>query len=136
MNEDLKILWDLAIKEATKLREYATQEEKDNLSLNIEPHRATKCVYGLMTGNCFSKRAMDLINACCEKVYATNNKSVYPDECELNGTPSLLSRPEYRRITYYSPIEVIIFPRWGGQKAVNQLIPYIKGETDHIEIPE
>lgn len=51
--------------EALLLNQHTTQEEKDRLWYHrVITHSASKCIYGLMTGDCNNKRALELINKC------------------------------------------------------------------------
>jgi len=65
----LKKLIELVTKEAINLKANATQEELDNLNFNcLLPSDSTQCIYGQMTGNCDSKRAVELIRLSCKRV--------------------------------------------------------------------
>src|SRR5688500_3157974 len=53
-------------KEAEALRVHATKEERARLNLeDMRPTNISSCYYGLMTGNCYSQRAAELIHSCC-----------------------------------------------------------------------
>lgn len=57
-----------ARREIEKLRERATPRELSKLSIgNLEPDQNHRCIYGLMTGDCFSARAIDLIVQCASR---------------------------------------------------------------------
>lgn len=73
-----KVLKELVIKEAQNLRKFAYKSELARLSAeHIDAEHSEKCVYGQMTGDCFSNRANNLIIKCCEKVYkVVNNLSL------------------------------------------------------------
>ena len=55
--------------EIETIRTKATQEEKSKLNLStFEPTDAHTCIYGQMTGNCFSSRAHELTPKSYESV--------------------------------------------------------------------
>lgn len=65
----------LVIQEAKNLRKLATREEKDQLNLvTLNPRNEWKCIYGQMTGSCFSDRAEELIVKSCQRVYKFDPK--------------------------------------------------------------
>lgn len=116
---------ELVIEEATALREHATTEEKNNLNFNrLVPDNDYSCIYGQMTGYCFSRRASELIQKSCQKVYTAFKIPAYTTEQNLNGTPIGRERHEY-----WSPIEVFITGKRDDQEELNRrLIQFIKGE--------
>jgi hypothetical protein len=98
----LEKLIELTIKEATKLRKIATREEIDNLDiLRFDPSNTQKCIYGQMTGNCESLRAIELIIECNSRVL--NQREYYLGDVKLNGKPSHSHRYEY-----FTPLEMFI----------------------------
>lgn len=134
----------LVIKEATKLKELATPEELKKLRFsNLVSTSSRDCIYGQMTGNCYSNRAGVLITSCAEKVYSVDSdleyqaKSIY-DKVKPNGKPKLDEdggrfETEYE---WFSPIEVFInYNQWGDGTPVNsgRLIDFLKGETETLE---
>lgn len=115
----------LVKQEAENLKVHATQEELSNLSFDkLDPIQADKCIYGLMTGNCYSKRSIQLIELCCERVIV--DASGVSGSKVLNGSPS----KSYRR-SYWSPIEVYI-----AQDDFNSnnksLVAFLRSETDTL----
>lgn len=114
----------VVIKEAAYLKEFATKEELNKLDFNeLDPAHVNKCVYGQMTGNCTSERAIALIEQCALRVYEQVD---YPHQStKLNGSPVGLRRT-WANMAYYSPIEVWIdrnIPEFN-----KNLIAYLKGE--------
>lgn len=74
-------------KEAEALRVHATKEERDRLEFtSLTPTNTYGCIYGQMTGNCYSQRASLLIHACCVRYFKHN---VVP---ALFDTPSNMRR--------------------------------------------
>jgi hypothetical protein len=61
-------------KEAEALRIHATKEELSKLNMkNLAPRYYDQCVYGLISGDCFSVRASDLIFNCCPRFFKAND---------------------------------------------------------------
>lgn len=117
----------LVIKEAKVLKRRATKQELSILDINrLVPTSASHCIYGQMTGNCFSDRAIELIEKCASRVYRGDIVGVSQVERRhLNGTPKKKSRYEY-----WSPIEVFIAKN--DYKMNNRLIQFLKGEIKSL----
>ncbi len=120
----------LVKQEAENLKVHATQEELSNLSFDkLGPLNADACVYGLMTGCCYSTRATELINLCCERVIS--------DDSGVSSSRVLNRSPKTSiRTSYWSPIEVYIAQE--GQLISNNksLISFLKSETDTLTFNE
>lgn len=115
----------LVIEEATALREHATKNEISHLSFeNLEPSSKSECIYGQLTGDCYSPRATRLIEQCARRVYKGFHGVNITTKKDLNGSPINKSRYEY-----WSPIEVFIARENDDQEKLNaKLISFIKGE--------
>lgn len=128
-----KVLKELVIKEAQNLRKFAYKSELARLSAeHIDAEHSEKCVYGQMTGDCFSNRANNLIIKCCEKVYKVVNRfedENYIQKAKLNGAPHKVQGTD-RNHTYYSPIEKALITMTNKQK--QELVNYLKGETETL----
>lgn len=130
-------LKELVLEEATNLRKFATKEEIKQLDAStIDPSNIERCVYGQMTGTCYSERAIELIENCCSRVIeAANNPA---SSTKINGSPKTTKRFSDGRshqtftnsINYWSPIEVWIelYP-----PLVPKLISFIKGKRKTIQ---
>lgn len=126
-----KQLETLVKQEATNLRNNATSEEKANLNFSsLIPDWKDSCIYGQMTGNCYSFRAIALIKASCPHVYKSNNAGLDIEMADLNGSPM-----NEHRTDYWSPIELFIYDNRFAVNVQNnkRLIEYIKGETDELK---
>lgn len=123
---DKKIFVTLVKKEAKKLRNLCTKVEKNKLDFyNLAPQRKRSCIYGQLTGNCFSRRANNLIVECCERIIIgkLNTKRFH-----INGKPKPYSG--IKRIGNWSPIEAFIMYRKNTNNGNNKmLVSYLKGET-------
>jgi hypothetical protein len=127
----------LVVKEATKLRKEATESELGNLSIhlsNLDPDKRSRCIYGQMTGDCFSKRANKLIVKCAERVYSIDKDGIGSlfDNAKLNGKPK---KTKKRIGKYFSPIEMYIYLS-NSNKGKKALLQYIKGIKDTLEHSE
>ncbi len=110
------------MKEAKNLRKFAYPEELENLHLHIlDPDSIQNCVYGQMTGNCFSSRAKKLIEECCERVYNIGSPDNMLESATLNGSPKGRFRKEY-----WSPIEVFIYKNRKNKNILAKLVKLIK----------
>lgn len=110
----------LALKEATRLRKLATKEEKERLNIGqLDGNSSTYCIYGLMTDNCWSDRATELIKGT--KSPGINNLSTYLNSISLS--PKAVTNYHTRKFT---PLEVYIFRTTKSKQ--KQIIDYIKGK--------
>ncbi len=119
----------LVKKEAKNLRKLATPEELNQLNFDVlNPQSEYRCVYGLMTGHCFSDRANLLISECAPRVYihtpeAESDNSILAKK--LNGK---LKEPR-KEMIHWSPIETFIYKLKNQKSGANErLVKYIKGE--------
>jgi hypothetical protein len=111
----------LVIDEATKLREHATTEERGRLDFaTMIPHHVGYCIYGQMTGSCYSSRANDLLDLCTHP-YAHN-----PLHDDNLGENYCFGDGDSRA---FSPIEAYIV-RPGAENET--LIAYLRGERETL----
>lgn len=124
-----KVLNALVRKEAKNLIANTTPSERARLSIaNLVTQSARSCIYGQMTGDCYSERAVDLIELSCEKVYRRDHSDRISGV--LNGKPT----GSYR-MAYWSPIEIFIDIPLNQLNGNNKrLIAYLKGETKRLII--
>lgn len=117
----------LVKKEAAKLRSKATKEERNRLDFDrLRPSNVERCIYGQMTGGCFSPRAHDLIRSCTERTYV--GLLSYADGCIL-GRKLKLDMDGDRRAEQWSPIEIFIYNPENQKNGNNKaLVDYIKGK--------
>lgn len=128
-------------KEAQALRVHATKEERERLSIELlDPCRTDRCYYGLMTGNCNSGRAIQLIELCACRYIKDGAISFIAREgfkriqWGVNGEKVdnlLKSRKDWISEGHYSAIEAyILLP-----EALNaELIAFLRGETEMLEL--
>lgn len=127
------VMYELVKDEAKKLRKNATKSELKRLDFEeLDTQSSIRCVYGQMTGDCYSNRAKDLIVNSCKRVY----KDEYTKDlnnCRLNGKPNRNYRSVINTNNYFSPIEVFIDQPKNKTNGNNELlIKYLKGETKRL----
>lgn len=127
--EDIKEFKRLAYEEAELLIKHATKEERGQLRITqVNPDNIYDCIYGQMTGNCISARAVELIQKCAKRVFIPSEESekALSEACVLNGSPKKMPRggDYWEEFNYFSPIEVFIMK--GNKKEVVDLARYIK----------
>lgn len=130
-------------KEAEALRVYATKEEREGLDFEtFSPSNIGGCIYGQMTGDCYSHRAAILIRGCCVRYFKHN---VVPALFDVRSNMTRIqqhvdgetvsdfvkvrsnSSPESR----FSAIEAYIcLPEARNAN----LIAYLRGETETLEL--
>jgi len=131
--QDKKKLYPLVKKEAKALRAHLTQKEKDKLDFKfLDPDCPYTCVYGQATGDCYSKRAVDLIKKHCTKVYKVVTEEKILTNAVLNGTP-IGKKRTHTTVEFFSPIEIMIFQK-GQKRNTKKLIQYIKGEIKELTL--
>lgn len=113
-------LKDLVRQEADNLKIHATPEEIADLDFdNLMPEDTHNCIYGQMTGDCFDKRAVELLNLCAIP-YSSSNQSWIPCDSEFKTDGRAFSAIEVY-ITQYN--------------AKNEnLIAYLRGETNTLDL--
>lgn len=117
------------IAECVALREHATNEELGRLAYRIKAQDPDECIYGLMTGNCRSIRAKELIEICCK---ITVNNGAYDPRI---GVRSLLNniaevrRPFDSYLNYISALEAYIMLLDADIPAIQS---YLTGQTETL----
>jgi len=108
--------------EATHLREYATKTEKERLSFAcLRPSNISSCIYGQLTGNCSSERAIELAPKILDTWESIN---IGPSESIPYDNFKDL---KVEKGNYYTALEIYIMTKGSKRK---KLIEFIKGETD------
>jgi hypothetical protein len=127
----------LVIEEAKNLKKFATNKELGELFISaLNPLRDESCVYGLMTGDCTSKRANELITKCCSAVVLKTVSRVISDVSLVN-IPMSNHFAHLPRLTYWSPIEVFVARPQNKINGNNQtLIKFLKGEIKTLKFKE
>ena len=121
--EQTENLKELVREEAAKLREFATVEERGRLDFSkLDPGDSELCIYGQMdSSGCFGIRAIELLNLCA-KPYSRRLYALY-------AVDEQVFERSIRR--HFSPIEFYIAQSYAKNA---ELISYLKGETDILEL--
>jgi hypothetical protein len=123
----------LAEQEILKLREFATSHEISHLKAAlVDATETALCIYGLMTGDALSHRAMVLKTQCCP-VFVSNNKARLAVEAKYVTYADLVT-------AVLTPVEAfVVYGRDAAQhaistdrKAVTQVVAMLKGEIQKI----
>lgn len=131
--------------EIENIKKYATKEEKKKLdSFYFDPEDPNKCIYGLMTGYCRNDRAKFLISKCCVSIIENSfyaNLNIEYLKVDVRGDNELLIDAKSCRLDskddnhdglwYISSLEQYIMRSEANN---DQIISYIKGETDSLEL--
>jgi hypothetical protein len=137
IKHEQETLYNLTVIEATNLKANATPEELAKLdfsTLNVDTQ--DKCIYGQMTGKCYSERATELIILCATEVYKGREEwrketvtGLHQTRYQLGGKPYPV---EQRAFEYHSPMERFLF--WNRNPKVNNkiLIDFLQGRIDTL----
>lgn len=119
------------IDEATGLKTCATQEELKKLDFNnLRPQDRDRCIYGQMTGSCFSERATELLN-CCAVPYSSELE--YYRRTKHNSFTEV-NRQVYTKSKWvFSAIETYICKE---NAKSNNLIDYLKGVKETLTVED
>lgn len=126
--------------EAKALRLHATKEEINKLDFDyLDPHSASRCIYGQMTGNCISPRAVELIRKCCRSFFKIPVSGLPVDEgfsavSKYVDTEPVVDFVEDRKrgtfwMSYYSSMEIYIMLPEGKNE---NLIAYLRGDREDL----
>lgn len=113
--------------EARALKINATKEELDKLNFeSLSPHNRKHCIYGQMTDDCRSDRAVELITRCCKRFIRQSSDHGIPSNIDnviefVNGTES--ENPY--SVSYLSTIESYINMNFSKNE---NLIDYLRGD--------
>lgn len=131
MEIDKKELIKLVKSEAELLKIHATISEKKRLKYTrIVPMLSHRCIYGLLTGDCFSQRATDLLKLCAVP-YSSKVRSSH-HSFYLIDTNEKFMDGEFR---WFSPIEfgIVEFKEQGWAR---KIVDFILGKSDQLELIE
>jgi len=112
----------LALKEAEKLRKFATEEERVRLDFDkLLPDTTRRCIYGQMTGDCYGWRAFILLSKCCVPLSDSLRKDIISPYMPLFYAER--GRP-------FSPLE---YYTHNYPESNANIIALIKGETETLK---
>ena len=115
-------LKELVKQEAENLKKYALKKELKRLDFsNLYPQSYRACIYGQMTGDCYSKRAAELLNKCAQPYSGKVQKYLSPENKKFKDG----------FIRNFSPIEFYIAQDGAESEA---LINFLKGKSETLEL--
>jgi hypothetical protein len=123
-------------KEAEALRVHATKEELSKLDFeNLDYSDKKRCIYGLMTGDCFSLRSAMLIDKCACTHFDLITESVDEISAFVMDKPSDFVDKRscgsvFSSYTFSAIEQYICLPE---AKNAN-LIAFLRGETETLEL--
>tara|TARA_R110000796_G_scaffold38007_3_gene95994 strand:- start:120 stop:551 length:432 start_codon:yes stop_codon:yes gene_type:complete len=137
-----KTLYKKVVVEAKKLRGLLTTKEKERLKPNtLDPVQRTGCIYGQITGNCDSERAIELIKACTVSWYNYVIDMEYdshpPSSIKAERLFNIKGQHIYDKRNF-SPIELYISTSefMGDRVMRKSLTDYLKGKSETLLLPK
>lgn len=133
MAYDRQQLKTLVIEEAQKLLIHAMAEERGLLDfMNLSSKKIHRCIYGQMTGNCFSDRAVSLLSSCANP-YATDLYCEDQEDRVLDTSFKVGSERGQGYVSAFSPIEFYITT---PNSRNSTLIAFIRGERETLTVDD
>lgn len=111
--------------ELSNLKKHITAEEAANLNIEtFNGRNKNSCVYGQLTGNCCTKRAVELLNTCAKPFSGHTYRVEEPEAVFVRGL---------FRLNPYSHLEFLVYNngKWNAE-----ILAYLKGETETLPIFE
>lgn len=128
--------------EIENIKKFATDKEKQNLDFDsFNADSPTSCIYGQLTGDCESDRAIKLIRKCCKRYFHfliygidVDDEFTFKDIKEsVNGEkmPDKFDKNDFgiRNYEYHSLLEGFIKLKNANNK---NILSYIKGKTSKL----
>ncbi len=121
------------ISEIEALRIHASSEQKAKLDFDsFEPMSGEQCIYGQMTGDCFSAEAAKLIKKCSSKLVTFN--TYLKELSDLESYPKIEATEITRDNTeYYTLLEQFI-TMLEYNKYNQNILSYIKGTSRKLTL--
>lgn len=133
-----RFIWEVT-NEAVALRENATQAERGMLNLcTLSAVYTNRCIYGQMTGDCHSDRALELIEKCTPRYFEGGALTVYGslEEAIANANGTKVQRfKQMRKERYevhFSAIEIFISV--APDKKIESLVKYLRGDSNKLNV--
>lgn len=126
--------------EINMLKKHATKQELAKLNLGTFNYdHVNECIYGQMTGACYSKRAKKLMNLSCIRVMdlsgpfnSIRQVKISSKQFNVNGEYAKQTwESDGRNFNYMSALEGYIFTKDAN---ISGIIDYMKGETDTLKL--
>jgi len=123
----------LVAQEIRAIKKNTTKEEKKKLHLKtFDPQNSSNCIYGLMTGECRSKRAVSLIEKCCKGVISNNTVAPSIGYMKELTSIEMLKKKKITHTDYFSNLEAYIYD--APSQLNKQILGWIKGTTKTFPI--
>lgn len=125
----------LVIQEVTMLKQHATETELNRLDINnFNPNNERFCIYGLLTGNCFEERAVELLNTCTKPFTKVLDLDSYEDYVDFEDKIGVRStRQDFDDLGRdFSPLEFYIMQTTAENN--EKVFQYLKGEIEELDI--
>jgi hypothetical protein len=112
------------LKEVAAIREHATEEERLRLSSEtLKPSSSSNCIYGQMTGYCFSPRASTLIYQCAQPFSTMVTEYETPEHRRFSSkTQRVNTQRDFTALEFY----IVQAP----EHKVFEILSYLRGERD------
>jgi len=125
--------------EVEMLKKHAYPVQLNRLDFDtFDPDHRSQCIYGQMTGSCYSREAQTLMNKACIKVFNTEYNTIqYKTFTEIKGLINgKYNKQTWKRVSagdremsYLSALEGYILLK--GAKNHN-IIDYLQGKKDKL----
>lgn len=135
--------------EIEMLKKHSTKAEKNRLNFDkFSPHVAQQCIYGQITGDCRSKRAHELMELSCVKIFdlSASDCDIIYESMHMNTVLKYVTGP-FKSQGWDKPLSYIpkLINRYFDYLSVlegyiqldrnnKEIIQYIKGEIDTLNL--
>lgn len=117
----------LVASELRAIKKHATKKEINRLEIEtLNPRHTKSCIYGQMTEDCRSSRAVKLINQCCASFIKEFGTLIKRKPLTRNTSIGI--------IQYYSNLESYIMD--ASEEELIQIVDYLKGNRKKLPILE
>jgi len=116
--------------ELSNLMVYASENERRSINVNyLYPTASNYCIYGQMTGSCFSERALELVKKCAIPV----SETIEYRKAELDhlNSPEKFGEDAEGR-DYFSALEVYIVTEHGRERK-KEIVDFLKGYRQDLD---
>lgn len=116
----------LVIKEIETIKKKATNEEIARLNFNVfDASRIDRCIYGQMTGNCDSARALKLMPKKYDEIGFNDSSAYSKDYIQFEVQ-------DFTKGNYFTALEKYLF--MVKAPVHRHIISYLKGRTKVLKI--
>jgi len=124
---DTMTFMDMVRHEVEQLKIHLTDEQKGKLDkATFKPTHSEHCVYGQITGDCFSHEAAKLVDACAVSIGVA--------DCPLDVKSFDLPPSERGFFDGYAPIGFTPLEKYIYGSPKHNILEYLKGEADTLQL--